>query len=180
MLRVRTVFTGVAGTPYYSNLYFAGPSGADVAVEAVGAFWDVYGLSMVNELSWTVEGAVAVMDVATGEITGYENVDPVTGDGSSTGEMLPRASQALIHLHTGVYRGGREVRGRIFIPALDIAVDDDGQVASTIVTGTPGVVEDLINDSPGWGVWSRKNGRLEDVLSGAMWAEFAMLRSRRD
>src|SRR3982750_3658664 len=40
--RVRTIFPGVAGSPWYSNLYFTGETQtlADAATAATRAFWD--------------------------------------------------------------------------------------------------------------------------------------------
>lgn len=183
--RIRTVFTGVAGTPWYSNLYIDGDGEqSEAAVEAVGEFWDAVGTVIVSQVQWEVEGEVAQIDTVSGNITGITSVDSVESAGVAGFDPLPFATQALLRLRTGEYVGGREVRGRLNIPGLLEANNAGGRPDSNL--------RNLINDAAdqyllgGDGlngalvVWSRKNGTAPFVSSASCWTEWAVLRSRRD
>lgn len=180
MLRVRTVFTGVAGAPYYSNLYFAANGLASDAHAAVVDLWAGFDNIMVNSCSYTVQGEVAVMDNQTGDIVDLESVAPATGQGASSQEMLPPANQVLVQWRTGQFVAGREIRGRTFIPAIDQFSNNGGQVLPTVISGIAPVIATYLLSSAVPSVWSKKNGVAIPIAGGTVWPQFAQLRSRRD
>jgi len=117
--RVRTVFSGVAGTPWYSNLYFTFVAGtAQATVNNVATFWGAVDALMDNAVTWVTEADVPTIDDVTGDITAVETTTPGSGVGADTGDALPYQTQALIHLLTGSFAFGRQIRGRIFVPGL--------------------------------------------------------------
>lgn len=180
MKRVRTVFTGVAGTPYYSNLYFADEMDAQDAVDEVKAFWDICAEFMVNDCAFSVDGTVVTIDPTTGEITGSFAASGDTGQGTSTTEMLPRADQLLVQWPTGVYVEGRQARGRTFVPALADFNNDEGVVATATLTTLTTNLTTWLAANPFFLIWSKKAGLSNVPNSVAVWNQFAILRSRRD
>lgn len=194
MLHVRSVSTGVAGSPYYTNLYF-NASASDVAtvLGRVRNFWVALAPQMRSALITNVESEVREIDPVTGNVisiqTGPEQT-PVAG--GNVGTVAPPANQGLIRLTTSGVRRNRRVRGRIFIPGVpSAAINASGQAngpyqtaltdAATALRATTGGVQ-LV-------VWSRPieitgpvvvPGQQSPVIGASAWQEFAVLRSRRD
>ena len=161
--RIRTVFTGVAGTPWYSNIYVTGnEADASLEIDAVGDFWDILAPIIVTPVVWTVEGVVANINDANGQIVSTSDNTERNGAGSQSGEALPSANQYLVRARTGVYVGGRELRGRMFIPGASEAQSSDGLPSSATLT----VIEDAVDAellgtlglNGAWVVWSRTHG----------------------
>lgn len=183
MYRVRTVFIGVPGTPWYSNLFFddQDAGGLEGAHEAVVDFWANLSGVISSEVSWTVEGEVAAISPGTGEIENVFNVAPASRSGSATGQPLPWMSQGLVRWETGAYMGGRRLRGRTFIPG---ATEDDsvnGLPTNDYVTDLLTAANYLLNTSPATPVvYSRKNLIQSPVVSAGAASYWALLRSRRD
>lgn len=186
MLRVRTVATGVAGTPYYTNLHFAGEdqAAAQDAYDRVRAFWSAIALQLRTGLVIDVDNAVTQIDLSTGEPTGVLTVtDAGNVAGGGAAEALPPATQALVTFRTGQYVGGRAIQGRMFIPALTENVNDAsgslrGETASLITSAAQG----LLDGDPGVGlsIYSRKNFISAAATSATCQTKWAVLRSRRD
>lgn len=184
MLRVRSLLTGVPGSPFYSNLFFEGTlsSDAQAAADAVGAFWATVGQLMAPPLVINVDPFVPNITPLGGEIIGgFTITPPVTVGGTGAGVALPAATQMLAQLLTGAYAGGRAIRGKFNLPW----VTEEHNVGN----GTPSengrallqsAFEDLIAAGPALQVWSRKNGNAADVTDVTISPKFAVLRSRRD
>ena len=183
-IRVRTVFSGVPGTPWYSNIYFDddGVNG-QIGIDAVQTFWEALAGSMSPSVDWQVEGQVVVLDSVTGQPTGVFSGTGDTGSGTGTGDMLPSANQVLVTLNTGVWQAGRQIRGRLFCPGwTESANDGEGQVYSGLVTAVLAAVTAMSED-PGnltQLVWSRTGNVVYPVSSWSVSNKFALLKSRRD
>lgn len=181
--RVRTVWTGVAGSPYYTNLYFTEIGGtAQEARNAVNAVFANMLASIRNDLRFTIETDVAVIDEVTGDIERVETTTTaLTGVGTSTEDPLPPADQALMRLRTGVYNGGREIRGRVFVPGGVQTASDGGvpTVAHRNELNTRFAVLVTITSAQ-WVVWAKSRGAIAVVTSATAWDQWAVLRSRRD
>lgn len=179
--RTQTVLTGVAGAPYYSNLYWDTGYSAAEAVEHTAELWEILDNRIVNEVAWEVSGIVEYFDDSDGIIIGAVVTDAVVGAGEAGGEMLPSSTQVLVKWRTGVYSGGREIRGRTFVPALDVFMNDEGSVEA-VARG------DLSDELATWlgglafppRIWSRTHGDSAVVAAAEVWEQFAVLRSRRD
>ena len=184
MLRVRSILTGVAGTPWYSNLYFNGTLSTDAqaAVDAVYAMWVEYGNYMSPRISINIEPFVASLSPSTGQPTGgFTTTAPAASGGSAAGDLLPPATQALGTFNTGAYAGGRAIKGKIFLPGLtESASDQLGQVADTVRSGLVSALNNLITAAPELVVYSKKNGQVYTVGTATVAKDFAVLRSRRD
>ena len=180
--RFRTVFTGVAGAPWYSNMYFQGgtPEGAAYG-PFVAAFWDGCASSMVNDVSWTVEATYAQIDSATGNITDLGDWAGDTGVGLSTEEPLPWANQAIVNWHTSTYVAGRELRGKTFVPALIQSANNNGVLHGTIQADILAAANALLDSANGaMTIWSRTHFQEHTVQSANVPLKIGVLRSRRD
>lgn len=188
MYRVRTVFTGMTGAPWLNTLWFdASESTAQEAADAAIAFWQSVDAVMDSEVEWSTEPEVAQINSSTGGLAGIHDITPGTGTGGVSGEALPLASQALIRFRTGEVVNGREVRGRVFVPALAESSNDNGQVASGTLTTLNNATTALLGDANAvLVIWHRPPpdgsafGSKHTVVAGSAWREFAVMRSRRD
>ena len=194
MARVRTVFSGVAGTPWYSNLYFANDGSEDNsqnAHDATAAFWTSLADAITDQVTWEVLGEVTQIDEATGNLEGIVTLTPAFDNGEVTAEPLPWTTQALARLLTGQIVHNRLVRGRIFVPGETIGSNDDGKPTAGAIAGVQTAANLLITEAAGTlVVWSRpfagteKNparvGSKHLVTTASVWDQWAVQRSRRD
>lgn len=182
MFRVRTVFTGVQGSPWLSTMYFSEFGGtASQAVTAVGTFWGAVDAHIANAVSWATEAEVATIATSTGEPTGLEITTPQTGTGSSGSQPIALAAQGLIRWRTGIFIEGRESRGRTFIPAVGAGDSVNGAPSTSLTTAVNAAAAALLADANSeLEVYSRKHRVENPVLTGSLWGSFAVLRSRRD
>lgn len=181
--RVRTVVTGVAGTPAYSNLYFTLADGnAQACVDAVAALWAVLREDMVFAATWTVQGEVALVDSVSGDVTQTTTVTSRAGIGNGSSTMLPPANQVLVRLGTSTFNGGRRVQGRFNLGYLWTAAQTGtGTVAANTSARVANGFNALRNDpATELVVWSRKNGTAAPVTAVSVSPNFAVLTSRRD
>lgn len=197
MLRVETIFTGPAGSPWLSVMYFSGTdqAGADQAVADVGAFWGAVDAGMSSAVSWSTNPDVQVLDAATGALTDAFSTTPQAGSGASAGDMLPTAAQALLRWRTSGIVNGRIVRGRTNVPGVTEAFAAAGRPIAAYITTLNTAAAALLAGASIFQVWSRPHvqdfddsptspptraGSAHVVTSGSAWSEFAVQRSRRD
>lgn len=184
MLRVRAVWTGVAGTPWYTNLYFDGSGSVDAqaAAENVHTFLSGAAFQFQNGIRIDVEAFVAVVDPVSGDVTGGFTVDP--GDtiaGQLVDEVLPPATQSLTTFKTPVYVGGRNIQGKCFLGGYTEAGNSSpGVFRDSYRASLVEAWNDLLATGPDLVVWSRKNGQFAPVSSVIVQSKWAVLRSRRD
>jgi hypothetical protein len=181
--RVQTIFTGVAGTPYYSNHYFAASVGTvDDVTGAISTFWTALEPEMALGLDYTVDPAVQLIDTELDAIISVA-VSSITGSGGGTAnaDILPLTAQGLIRWRTGTYVGGRELRGRTFIPGPTVADAEDGEPISAYLSVLKSAADALVADvDTELVIWSRKNLDASPVQLTSVWGKFASMRSRRD
>lgn len=185
MLRVTTVFSGVAGTPYYSSQFFGGSTEGEAvaAAQAVDDFWgalqiNIWGVLQANQLP-----EVAQIDPATGQQIDAFPVDVEETDFTANQEPLPWATQGLIRLRTNTFVGGRRLQGRIFVPGLQEVNSIGGNPDASVLTALGNAANILAtNGSTAGGlvVYSRTHQQAAAVTSVSVWNRWAVLRSRRD
>jgi len=188
MFRVRTVFTGVPGTPWLSTMYFNDTGGtAQQAANAAGGYWGAIDALMGSQVDWATEADVSVINAVTGTLEGVESTTPLTGLGALATELIGFATQALCRWRTGTVVNGRNLRGRTFIPGLTTTSADDGQLISGHRVAIAAAAAALIADANSeLVIWHRPNpdtgslGLAAPVVTGTAWTEFAVMRSRRD
>ncbi|HKY46314.1 MAG TPA: hypothetical protein VJM50_24690 [Pyrinomonadaceae bacterium] len=168
MYRVRVVFTGSVGSPHYAIHHFVGSGSsaeAQTAVDNCSTLWSAVDAFQTSGQLWATDPVVFDVDPVTGNTIGTFTTAPASGIGAIGGDALPPASQMLIHWRTGVYIGGREVRGKTFVPGLTEAANESGgRPVATTVTGIKNAA-DAMNalTSVPLGIWSRTNGVIHPV-----------------
>ena len=188
MYRVQTVFSGPTGTPWRNFLHFDASAGTpDDAAAAAGVFWGAVDADMHNTVTWSQEPDVEQIDAETGELVTIHAVTPATGTGGNTNERMPSVNQAIIKLRTGAIIGGRELRGRIFVPGLTEECNSLGVVLAAARTRFNTAAAALIADADCvWTVWHRpttpagSDGGQAPVATATANLEWSYLRSRRD
>lgn len=179
--RVRTEFRGVQGTPWLSTMMFGTVNSAQQSVNAVGVFWNALDARMVNTITWRTLNDVEEVGVG-GELIGVTQTTPVTSVGQLAQDPLPWATQGLIRWRTGAIIGGRELKGRTFIPGLsELDNGAQGDPAGTLLTTIQNAADALIADvNSAFSVWSRRHGQVRLATVGSAIDKWAVLRSRRD
>lgn len=181
--RVRTAITGGSGASQLSTHFFDQAAGltAQGAADAVHAFWDAIKGKIVNTYSFQVEHVVEDIDYTTGKPTGLTPVTAALVTGTVNNFPNPWATQALVSWRTGLFSGGREIRGRTFIPGTLQADTVNGAPQAALVTLINTAATTLATDpNSSLCIFSRKKHAVGIVTSGQCWDKFAVLRSRRD
>ena len=192
--RVRTVFTGVAGTPWYSNIYFMDDGATPIGTLAIGwvaDYWNAHKPGITSQVSWSVLSEVVTLDEATGDLESVYTGTSSPNTGSASGQPLPWATQVLARQGTAGIVHNRRVRGRIFIPGFTEDSTTTGRVPSATQTAVAAAGTALVAASTSlWVVWSRPFAGTEDnpardgtrwqVTGNSCWDQFAVQRSRRD
>lgn len=194
MYRVRLLGTGVAGSPWISNLYFQEGTGGtpQEVADACGNFLDLAKAQWMSTVTWQVDPEVVTVDETDGTITAATQVDtdPYVG-GTTAGQMLSRASQINIRMSTGFYFLGRQVQGHLYIGGLAASNSTSaGQVSASALTTWTTAAEALFSPAGGVDpvVWSRPRtfgglpaaGFAVPITAATPQPNFAVLRSRRD
>lgn len=183
------MWTGLGGSPYFTSWFSDNPGdvvSAQDFVDGVEGFVSSIANKVNSNLTWVGDANVTIFNPADGLPTGVTGVTPPTVMGTESNEVLPLASQGLLHLRTGAYRDGREVRGRLFLPgAGETSNNFDGTPSATYHSVIDAAAAVLVADaSAGWCVWSRPKdsgiGLMFPILQANLWAQWAVLRSRRD
>jgi hypothetical protein len=129
----------------------------------------------------TVESEVFLIDQATGEPTGMESVTTTPVVCTQSSDPLPWQTQGLIRWTTGTFIGGRQVRGRTFIPGPCETCNTSGVPNSSYVPTLQSVAATFLGTSGVTPViYSRVNHSAWPILGRSTWSKWAFLGSRRD
>lgn len=200
MLRIRTLVTGVAGSPWYVNTYFNGDTVTEAqdASAKMAVFWDSVKLKMLSGLTIQVSPEVVSVEPATGEMLDFFTVARTPINAAASGLPLPFSNQALVRITTDAVRAGRRVQGRILLPGFVVGEQSgDGTPTAGSVSTTTTLAQALVDpaSTSGLGVWSRpvfgnvidplppvivRPGAFFSATSAVMQDKWAVLRSRRD
>lgn len=182
MRRVRVVWSGVAGSPAYSNFYaVTGDSNGDTFHAAVSQLIADLAAYVVNEVTAVVQAEVPLIDSVTGKIQGVALLPPQTVTGQAQAEMLPPSNNMMIKWGTDDFVGGRRVVGRTNIPYLEQSVNENGVVNPLVISGLSGALSEYIlnagNDAV---VWAKTSGGAAQIQTATIDQKFSIIRSRRD
>jgi len=195
VLRVRTTFTGITGSPYFNQLHFVPNSAiedvaaANAAITAAKGFWTALAGSMSGNCNWTHLGTVDQINPDNGQLTGQLAGTQQTGAGSGGTTLLPQEVQGLFRWNTGFFVGGRQLTGHTYVPAVvQGACAATGQPATTMNTAATNAITALLvtPSTTKFVIWHRpkapatSGGVVGTVLQGALQQKFAVLKSRRD
>lgn len=176
------VWTGVPGTPWYSNFYFNNGVGSPTTMRNdVGNMLTSLAQLVTTPIVMTVDPEVPLIDSANGEILGVDIVPDLSVDALDTGEAVPYAVQGLCRLRTDAFIGGRRLQGRFNVPGLNLGFIQDGIMDPSAQDGLEAAVSPLAATAASeWIIWSKKTGAIAPVANVSVWNQFAMLTSRRD
>lgn len=140
--------------------------------------------SMAVGTTWSIRTVGRELDTATGSLLGeWTDGRAKSGAGTSTGEPLPDASQALIRWTTGNVVAGRFLKGRTFIPGISALFSVDGNLGGLALTNMTNAVNTFVAAAVQAAVWHRPvsgaGGVAWAIEGGSVWTEFAVLRRRR-
>ena len=182
--RVNTVMTGASGAPYFSRLHFESqpgdttPFATDTAL-AVESFWVALKGNLAAGMSITVDPEVQLVNDLTQDVEQVFIASTTTITTDGPGEPLPSMAQGLVQIRTGVFVGGREIRGRMFVPRLTENDSTGGRPTAGIRTTVAGAFEDLlIAHTPPVGVLGKAG--FTPATSATVWGEWSYLSTRRD
>lgn len=185
IFRTQAVWSGVAGAPYYTNLYFTGDgtgASADDAQLATGSFFTALAPAIKSGILIELNPEVQEFDVVSGNLLAAYGVTGGSIAGSASGDMMARTTQGLIQWRTGNIVSGRFLKGRTFVGAPTEASNDALGVPSSGYRATlQDAAQDLVDNADSvLVVWSRTHGVASPVTVANAWDQWAELRSRRD
>lgn len=177
--RQTVVLTGMPGLPG-TNTFYSDPENIDPPdfTTATHDFFDSFHTNLADDLHVTVQGALDRVESTTGVVVGQDDGgDNQVVVGGNSGDFLPLATQLLVQWRTGVYFGGRELRGRTFLAGFVTGLNDNGVPNSDLVAA----VEDAANTfALALVIYSPTKREWASVSHATVWTEWAELRSRRD
>jgi hypothetical protein len=183
MFRTRIQYLNPIGDDWVTTLNWQSGDGL-LAVNAHNAT-DTICANLVQCISSAVHfGAISevqTVDEATNEVTAVDSFATADHVGTAAGDILPYTTQGLIQLKTSVFIGGRQLRGRIYVPAPTETLNSAGFPLSSYVGVLHDAVDDILgNTDAELAVYSRKHAALANVTAVSGWNNWAELRSRRN
>ena len=189
---------GVAGSPYYTNLYCLGPLSTNNGV-ALSNAWREFLLQLASltasGMTAQIDSELLEFDETTGVVTGTGTLSQPLQTMTGLGDQLPHMTQALIQWSTNGIVHNRRVRGRTFIPGV-LEAHNSATGAPLPGVGTPlqAAVDTFLSTMSGrLRIWSRevkaeqatatvpaRLGSAHAVSAGKVAPYWAVLRSRRD
>lgn len=184
MLRIISLWTGKAGSPWVGTSFWSGTTSVDAqaAADQQGEILSFFaGLQAVGVVG-SIDPVVDVVNSQNGDTVGSFDITPPTIAPANGNGMVPAATQLLVQLRTGVRVGGREIRGKFYVPGLTAGFSgSSGSLSPANAAGWATEVNSIIDGGPqDLLVWSRKNGTQNAVSRVTISTDFAVLRSRRD
>lgn len=181
---LRTVWTGVAGAPYYSTMAIVAddPGNITTCRAAWLAFLGDQASNIDARLTANLDVDVPIIDSLTGALIDSETIAAGGVAMTGAGDILPSTTQALCRLRTGFVVAGRRLRGRLFLPGQTEANNTSaGLPSSGLRADVDAALAVLVGATAGdWVIYSRTHRAYASVNEATMWPEWAVLRSRRD
>lgn len=186
--QVRTITTGYAGAPGYTNMYFFGDpystSTAQDNVEDVAAFWDSMAVQFPSSWRFAVQPDVSVLDEVSGALLRIESTTPPAQGVFGDAAAYAGGVGAVASWNTAAVHLTKRLRGRTFlVPLNSTKYDTDGTITAGALTALRGAVTTLAAVA-NFGVWGRpvagSGGEWAGATGGTVRDHVAWLSSRRD
>jgi hypothetical protein len=184
LYEVQTVWSGVAGSPYYTTargLLTGGTTPQEMA-DAMEDFLIAIAPVTDARLVAVINNEVRVIESTDGETQAVLTISGATKTMTGSGDPLPSLAQLLVRYQTGVFTSGRQIRGRWFIPGqLEANNTSVGLPSAGLVTGVDTAAGAFVTACAGDFVIYSPTHRVYASVQGASVAgDWSFLRSRRD
>lgn len=179
LAKIPVVWSGFVGGPGVSTFYTLTTGTPPVA--AFRTFFDSIKTMLPSVARIQVPSTGVTVDSATGQTNGAwsAGVSAVVAGTGAAAYSAPTG--AIVNWRTGVWTGGREMRGKTFIVPLDNGnYQNDGTLLSASVTTLQTAAGALIASAPDMKVYSRHYGAVAAISSASVPDKCVVLRSRRD
>lgn len=175
----RVAWTGAAGLPGVSTFYNTGA--VPGFLTALRAFFEAVKTSIPNTITITYPSSGNVIDDTTGQVkAAWASTAPAPTVCSATG-TYQAPTGACINWNTGLFVGGRRLRGKTFlVPLANGAFGSDGKLVPANVTAFTTAANTLASSATGFVVYSSSKHVNGAVTTGYAAPISAVLRSRRD
>lgn len=172
-------WVGGTGLPGLSTFYFS--STAAIPHTAVKGLFSPVAGAIPSGITLRFPSSGMNIDDATGQPTGTWTAPPPTDLlGTGTGNYSA-ACGSLINWHTGIFQGGRELRGKtFFVPFVSGSFTASGTVSASTQTSLMSGVPALLTGSNPPLIYSRRYGLSRAVASASVPNKAIVLTSRRD
>lgn len=179
--RIRTVWSGSTGLPGYSNHYFTSAATPQACVDIVRDACLQLSSSISSAISAAIDPVVFSIESTTGDIVGTSTVTGRAATGAGGTDMLPLTTQGLVGFRTGNFIGGRELRGRWYVPGMIEGNNTPaGAPVSTVTLSLIAAGNILVNGAPDFVIYSRTHKEFSSATACYSPVKWAVLRSRRD
>lgn len=184
LYEIRTTWTGVAGTPYYTTL--RGLLSGAVTPEQMNGFvkglWTNLAPGIDNGLSASLSSESRIIDSTTGKLVGVATVTGGFIAMTGAGDALPPANQLLCRFGTNQVAGGKRQQGSINIPGqLESNNDVNGTPSAGLTGSVKTYLQNMLDVTRGtWVIYSPTNHSFSTVQSVSVAPFWSILRSRRD
>ena len=176
---------GLSASEMVSVMYFGDLVPIADARGLLADFWTAVSAELDESYTWSIDTEGRQIAPATGQTVGvWQSPLPLAGNGG-VGFTYPvsNASMVLFQWRTGVYRNGREVRGRTFIPGLATNRTLGGELDPAARVRLRAAAQTELAETGALGIWSRPResapGEFYEVTNAGVWNELAVLRGRR-
>lgn len=177
---VRVAWTGTKGMPGVSTFYY--DTLGDLQLTSIKSFFTAIKAAIPAAVTITVPSTGVTIDTATGQPNGTWSQPAAGGTVVGTGVGAFAAPVgAVVNWNTGVFVGGRQLRGKTFlVPLIGSTFEADGTITAGDLTAFRTAAANLIGANPGFNIWSRRSAAFAGVVSATVPDLPAVLRSRRD
>lgn len=177
--KYQLVWKGMSGGPGVSTFYFDAASA--IPHTAMTTFVNALKTSVAATVTVQFPGSGITIDDATGNAVGsWTAAAPADVAMTSAGSYSSPVG-AVINWRTGVYAGGRELRGKTFVVPLAAATMTSGGILSAATqSGIAAAANALAGSAVPPRVFSRANHTSAPVASATVPTLPAVLTSRRD
>lgn len=156
LFRSRVALNGWIGSPGVNTFYWtSGFSSDDDQTdvnnmhELLADAYDSLAALFLQDVRWEVEGAVSLLDSATGNLVGnVAQSTPVRfGYGTSGSRNIDRAAMVTTALQTDQYVDGRRLAGRVFLgPIGGDSIRADGLITEAKLAAIPAAFSTMIGE----------------------------------
>lgn len=187
LIRHTAVWEGTVGLPGYTNLYHSVTDGVAASAASghaqVREFFSQIVGAIPGEVTVTVDPVYAVLEDVTGELISEGTVaSPSQVVQGTNGAGFSSQVGVLVEWVTGVYVGGRKLRGRTYLVPLAGQFDADGTLSSGGLALVTDATEFIWSSAVDFRVWHRPvagaGGSSEAIIGSVVRDQACVLRSR--